>query len=327
MQPASAPVSVILTELNEVDEIARVVASLLAQAPPASEVIVVDGGSTDGAWEWLAAATERDSRLVAIRDESCSLRFSPGPVSRGRNVAIRAAKSQIVACADAGCTYAPDWLRNLTAPLINGSAEYALGGAMIDPRDHTVWDVASAPFFSIKLSSSAPTKSCTARSMAFTKSLWERIGGFPEQILVGEDTLFDAAARRLATPAFIPNAKALYGPRNTFRSATHQMARYATSDGQARIRWARLVRNAARCLAQLLALGLLRWSPYPFLAIFLLECWFAFHQDLRLLAPFGPRAMLARFAFSVAVPWVVAANHIRGLLSSRPLSNRQNLPA
>jgi glycosyltransferase involved in cell wall biosynthesis len=325
--PVSAPVSIVLTELNEVEEIARVIASLLAQDPPAAEVIVVDGGSTDGAWEWLAAQSTSNPRLVAIRDETCSLKFSPGPVSRGRNVAIRAAKSSLIACADAGCTYAPDWLRNLTAPLQTGQAEYALGGTMVDPADHTVWDVASAPFFSIKLSPTAPTKSCTARSMAFTKSLWERIGGFPEQVLVGEDTLFDAAARRLAAPAFIANAKALYSPRNGWGSATHQMARYATSDGQARVRWARLCRNSARCLAQILALVLLRWSLYPLLAVFLLECWFAFHPDWRFLPRFGPRALLARFVFSVAIPWVVAFNHLRGLFSAKPLTNRQNLPS
>jgi glycosyltransferase involved in cell wall biosynthesis len=326
------PVSVILTELNEAEEIAGVILSLLAQDPPASEVIVVDGGSTDGTWQWLAAESQRESRLVAIRDETCSLKFSPGPVSRGRNVAIRAAKSEIIACADAGCLYAPDWLGNLTAPLRHpedsaGTAEYALGGTRIDPDHHTVWDLASAPFFSIKLAPNAPTKSCTARSMAFTKSLWERAGGFPEQVLVGEDTLFDAAARRLTAPAFVANAKALYHPRNTFRSATHQMARYATSDGQARIRWARLFRNAARCLAQVASLILLRWSAYPFLAVFLLELWYAYHRDLRFLVRFGPRAVLARFAFSVAIPWVVAVNHLRGLFSAKPLSNRQNLPS
>ena len=93
----------------------------------------------------------KDPRLVAIRDETCSLKYSLGPVSRGRNVAIAAANSPIVACADAGCTYAPDWLKNLTAPLIAGEAEYALGGSCLDARS-TAWDVASAPFFSIKLS-------------------------------------------------------------------------------------------------------------------------------------------------------------------------------
>lgn len=317
-------VSVVVTELNEIEDIGRVVSSLLAQVPPATEVVIVDGGSTDGTWEWLEAAAARDSRLVAIRDETCSLKFSPGPVSRGRNVAINAARSPIIACADAGCTYAPDWLQNLIAPLVAGEAEYALGGSCLDANGCTVWDVASAPFFSIRLSPSEPTKSCTARSMAFTKSLWERIGGFPEQVLVGEDTLFDLEARRLAKPAFVANAKAHYRPENTFHSALRQMARYALSDGQAGVRWSRLFRNAARCLLEVLALATLYWTLVPLLVILVLESWFAFHRDWQYLIRFGARAVLARFAFSVAVPWVVAVNQIRGRFTKAPLTNRQN---
>jgi hypothetical protein len=318
------PVSVVATVLNEAEDIGRVVPSLLAQVPAPAEVIVVDGGSTDGTWEWLAAMQAENPRLVAIRDETCSLKYSAGPVSRGRNVAIAAAKSQIIACADAGCTYAQDWLTNLTAPLVDGEAEYALGGSCLDASGCTSWDVASAPFFSIKLSPAEPTKSCTARSMAFTKGLWQQIGGFPEHVLVGEDTLFDLEARKLTAPAFIANAKALYRPRNTFRSASHQMARYAVSDGQARVRWARLNRNAARCIAHVLVLVCLRWSVVPLAAILALELWFAFHRDWRHIGRYGPRAILARFIFSVAVPWVVAVNHIRGLLTKKPLTNRQN---
>ena len=312
MQPAS----VVVTELNEIQDIGRVVSSLLAQEPAAAEVIVVDGGSSDGTWEWLEEAQKRDSRLVAIRDETCSLKFSAGPVSRGRNVAIKAAKSEVIACADAGCTYAPDWLKNLTAPLVAGTAEYALGGSCIDADGSSVWDVAAAPFFSIKLGANEATKSCTARSMAFTKELWERAGGFPENVLVGEDTLFDLEARRATEPAFIANAKAFYRPRYTFRSACYNMARYALSDGQAGVRWARMFRNAARCILEITALVLLRWSPLPLLAVALLELWYAFHRDWRFLPRFGVGAILARLFFSVAVPWVVAVNLIRGRFST-----------
>ena len=318
------PVSIVVTVLNEAGDIGKVVASLLAQEPPAAEVIVVDGGSSDGTWEWLTEAHARDPRMVAIRDETCSLKHSAGPVSRGRNVAIAAAKSGIIACADAGCTYAPDWLRNLTAPLAAGTAEYALGGSCLDPADHTIWDLASAPFFSIKLGADEPTKSCTARSMAFTRELWERIGGFPEHVLVGEDTLFDFAARRLSAPAFVANAKALYRPQNTFRTASRQMARYAVSDGMAGVRRARLFRNAARCVVQILALLCLRWTVVPLFVVLALEAWFAFHRDWSFLRRFGFSAILARFAFSVAVPWVVAVNQIRGLFRTEALTNRQN---
>ncbi|MFP5210422.1 MAG: glycosyltransferase [Acidobacteriota bacterium] len=318
------PVSIVVTVLNEAADIGTVVPSLLAQEPQAAEVIIVDGGSTDGTWEWLAEAQAKDPRLVAIRDETCSLKHSAGPVSRGRNVAIAAAKSQIIACADAGCTYDRDWLRNLTAPLVAGEADYALGGSCLDPAARTIWDLASAPFFSIKLSPTEPTKSCTARSMAFTRALWERIGGFPEHVLVGEDTLFDFAARRISAPAFVIDAKALYRPQNTFRSASHQMARYALSDGMAGVRWARLFRNAERCALHIVALACLRWTTLPLLAVLALEAWFAFHRDWRFLRRFGVSAVMARFAFSIAVPWVVAVNQIRGLFRTKALTNRQN---
>ena len=43
MQPAS----IVVTELNEAREIERAISTLLAQVPPAAEVIVVDGGSTE----------------------------------------------------------------------------------------------------------------------------------------------------------------------------------------------------------------------------------------------------------------------------------------
>jgi len=310
-----------MTVLNEARDIERGVASLLALDPPAAEVIVVDGGSSDGTWEKLTAIQARDARLVSIRDETCNLQYSPGPISRGRNVAIAAASSEVIACADCGCTYAPDWLANLTAKIVAGEAEYALGGSCLDPAEHTVWDVASAPFFSIKLAPNEPQKSCTARSMAFTKALWKRIGGFPEDVFLGEDTLFDFAARRLTQPDFVRNAKAFYRPGNSFATACRQMARYAFSDGQARVRGSRLFRNGARCVFQVLALAALHWSAIPLLLVLALELLFAFKKDARFVLRFGAKAVLARFLFSVLTPWVIAVNQMRGLISSKPLAS------
>jgi glycosyltransferase involved in cell wall biosynthesis len=320
MQPAS----IVLTELNEAAEIARAVESLLAQQPPSTEVIVVDGGSTDGTWQWLEARAAGEPRLVAIRDESCSLKHSDGPVSRGRNVAIRAAKTGIVACADAGCTYEPDWLGNLTAPIVAGTADYTLGGSLLDPDSPTVWDVASAPFFSVKLDRLEPTKSCTARSMAFTRTLWERIGGFPESVLVGEDTLFDFEARRHGQVAFVADAKALYRPQNSYRTACRQMARYATSDGRARVRGSRLARNAARCLLELAALLSVQWTLAPLLVVLAIEGWYAFGKDYRQVERFGRGALLARLAFSASVPWLVAVNQTMGMFRRQRQTNWQN---
>lgn len=318
-------ISIVATVLNEAQDIGRLVSSLLQQTPPAAEVIVVDGGSTDGTWECLVATAQKNPTLQPIRDESCSLKRCAGPISRGRNVAIAATSSAIIACADAGCSYPPGWLARISAPLVAGTGQYALGGSCLDLADPTVWDLASAHFFGVRLDPSAPTKSCTARSMAFSKDLWKRIGGFPETAFFGEDTLFDQQARLLTQPAFLNDAKALYRPQYTLLSACHQLARYSISDGVLGVRPARLFRNAARCMVEVAALISLSWSVVPLLVVLVLEGWFAFHPDWRSIARIGGiRALLARYLFSVFVPWIVAWNQIRGSLTRKFPPNRQN---
>jgi len=332
-------VSVVSTVLNESDDIDALVESLMHQTLAPAEVIIVDGGSTDGTWERLQAARSKYPTLVPIRDESCSWQRSPGPIARGRNIATAAASSDVVACADAGCTYRPDWLANLTAPIFNGHSEYSIGGSYIDPAcidpaktdpaktdptTSTVWDVASAPFFGIKLNPDAATKSCTARSMAFRKELWQRVGGFPETVFLGEDTVFDSKVRQLVIPAFAQKAKASYQPRHTFRSALQQMVGYSVTDGVLGGRSARLWRNMARCLAEILAALALVYTPIPLLCVLTLEIYFAFRLDWTDLRKMPIRTLGARLAFSLLVPWVVAWYQTVGSITKKHRPNRQN---
>jgi glycosyltransferase involved in cell wall biosynthesis len=317
-------VSVASTVLNESDDIDSLVESLMQQTLAPAEVIIVDGGSTDGTWERLQAARAKYPTLVPIRDESCSLQRSPGPIARGRNVAVAAASSDIVATADAGCTYHPDWLANLTAPIFAGDSQYSVGGSYMDPGSSTVWDFASAPFFGVKLNADAATKSCTARSMAFRKELWRRVGGFPETVFLGEDTVFDSEVRKLVAPAFPERAKASYQPRHTFRSALRQMVSYSVTDGVLGGRSARLWRNVARCLAEVLAILALVYSPIPLLCVLALEVYFAFRLDWRDLRKSPMRALAARLIFSLIVPWVVAWYQTVGSITKKNRPNRQN---
>jgi glycosyltransferase involved in cell wall biosynthesis len=322
----TAPVTVTATVLNEVEDIDGLVSTLAEQIPAPKEVIIVDGGSSDGTWERLQVARSKYPNLIPIRDESCNLNASPGPIARGRNVGIAAATSEIVACADAGCIYDPEWLARLTAPIVNGSAEYALGGSCIDPQEQTTWDLASAPFFGMRQRADGTTKSCTARSMAFRKDLWQRVGGFSETTFLGEDTNFDLLVRKLVTPAYAQRAQAIYRPRHTLQSALSMMARYGVADGVLGTRRSRLLRNSLRCLAELIALAILPWTALPLVCIFLLEVYFAFRLDWR---GFRKRAtlpqMAARLLYSLLVPWVAAWNQAIGELTKTNQPNRQNV--
>jgi len=317
-------VSVACTVLNERADIDALVESLMHQTLTPAEVIIVDGGSTDGTWEYLQAARLKYPTLVPIRDESCSLLRSPGPIARGRNVGIAAAASDIIACADAGCTYHPDWLANLTAPIFEGDAQYSVGGSYIDRSRSTVWDVASAPFFGVKLNPEAATKSCTARSLAFRKDLWRRVGGFPEHVFLGEDTVFDAKVRQLVTPAFAERAKAAYQPRHSFGSALRQMVSYSVTDGVLGGRAARLWRNLARCLAEILAALALVYSAIPLGCVLALEIYFAFRLDWTDIRKARRRTLAARLVFSLLVPWVVGWYQSVGSITKKNRPNRQN---
>lgn len=317
-------VTVTSTVLNEAEDIDGLV-STLTQQTLRPEVIIVDGGSTDGTWERLQAAQQKYPNLRSIRDESCNLKACPGPIARGRNVGIAAATSEVIACADAGCIYDPEWLARLTAPILNGSAEYALGGSCVDPEDQTAWDLASAPFFGLKQRADGTTRSCTARSMAFRKDLWERVGGFPESTFLGEDTAFDLRVRKVTTPAYAAHAQAIYRPHHTLKSALSMMARYGIADGVLGTRRSRLVRNFLRCLAEVIALALLPRTVIPFVCVLLLEMYFAFRLDW---STFGRHAtfkqLAARLLYSLAVPWIVTWNQAVGELTKTNQPNRQN---
>jgi glycosyltransferase involved in cell wall biosynthesis len=322
--PSTPEVTVTSTVLNEIEDI-DALASTLAEQSLRPEVIIVDGGSTDGTWERLLAAKARYPNLVPIRDESCNLKAVAGPIARGRNVGIAAARAEIVACADAGCIYDPEWLDRLTAPIRQGTAEYALGGSCIDPNDQTLWDIAAAPFFGMKQNADGTTKSCTARSMAFRKELWRRVGGFPETSFLGEDTSFDLLVRKYTAPAYAERAQAVYRPRLTFRSAIGMMARYGVADGVLGTRRARLLRNALRCLAEVAALVLLPRTVVPLVCVLFLEVYFAFRLDWNTFSKHvSLRTIGARLLYSLTVPWVAAWNQAVGELTKTNQPNRQN---
>ena len=321
----TSTVSVIATVLNEVDDIDRLVASLAGQTLVPAEIIIVDGGSTDGTWERLQADASKYPILKPIRDESCSLNATPGPIARGRNTAIAAASSEVIACADAGCVYEREWVERLTEPIVSGHAEYALGGSCLDAEEQTAWDIASAPFFGIKLDPNQKTKSCTARSMAFRRSLWQRVGGFPETSLT-EDSLFDQRVRGIVQPAFPDRAKAHYRPRHTLQTALRDLGRYATLDGVMSIRRGRLLRNLARCLAEVAAIVLVPRTFLPLVGVLTLEVYFAFRLDWNSFpGKASIRRLSARFFFSLIVPWLVTISHIRGAITKTNRPNRQNM--
>jgi glycosyltransferase involved in cell wall biosynthesis len=251
-----SPISLILTVLNEADSLPALLDTLAGQSLRPDEVIVCDGGSRD-----RTVALLRAERRLAIR-----VIESPGAnISRGRNLAIGAAAEGIVACTDAGVRLEPDWLERITAPLRESeTAMVSAGFFKSDPR--TTFEVAMGATVLPELGEIDPaTFLPSSRSVAFRKSAWAAVGGYPEWLDYCEDLIFDLNLRKqFGAFAFAPRAVAHFRPRGSVRSFYKQYYLYARGDGKAGLFLKRhLIRYATYLLAAPAALAGLIALPGP----------------------------------------------------------------
>jgi glycosyltransferase involved in cell wall biosynthesis len=254
-------VSVIATVLNEGPAVEHLLESLASQSRLPDEVVIVDGGSTDDTLEVLWRWSESGRLPLRVLEE-------PGAnISEGRNVAIAAATSDLVASTDAGVRLEPDWLEALIAPFEDPHADPSLavvsGWFVADPQNpfETAMGATVLPHVrEIKEKSFLPS----SRSVAFRKEAWESVGGYPEWLDYCEDLIFDLRLKERYEPfAFAPNAAVHFRPRGSLRSFFKQYYQYARGDGKADL-WRK--RHAIRYLTYLVAgpvLVLLALFPSP----------------------------------------------------------------
>jgi succinoglycan biosynthesis protein ExoA len=116
-------VSIVIPCLNESHHIERTVRSLLDGTVPQIEVLVVDGGSSDGTLELLHELSGQDRRLVVLHNPQ---RITPISL----NIGIQAARGEYIAILGAHSEPAPDWAeRNLLA-LADVREAVAVGGVL-----------------------------------------------------------------------------------------------------------------------------------------------------------------------------------------------------
>lgn len=238
-------VSVVATVLNEAASLPRLLDSLAVQSRLPDEVVVCDGGSADGTLSVLKMECRLPLRVIQ----------RPGAnISQGRNAAIEAATGQIIAVTDAGVRLSPQWLEEITAPLDDPQIHVVAG--FFRPAPRTAFETAMGATVLPELQDVDPLDFLpSSRSIAFRKSAWEAVGGYPEWLDYCEDLIFDFRLRDLFAPfAFAPQALVLFRPRSSLRTFFVQYYRYARGDGKANL-WP--VRHAIRYLTYLAAVPLI----------------------------------------------------------------------
>jgi glycosyltransferase involved in cell wall biosynthesis len=275
-------VSVIVTVLNEADSVGELLESLVAQRRPPDEIVVSDGGSRDGTLERAGAFAGR-----------LPLRVVPAPganISQGRNIAIRAATGDVIACTDAGSCCAPEWLECLVAPFENPPVQVVAGFFRPDPR--SVLETAMGATVLPEVRDVNPrTFLPSSRSVAYRKAAWQAVGGYPEWLDFCEDVVFDLALRSRFGPfVFAPEAVVAFRPRGSLRALARQYYQYARGDGKARLFTRQhAVRYAAYLVvAPLLTYAALKVSPWLWLAGLLAGLAYL-RLPLRRLRPYLPR--------------------------------------
>ncbi len=279
--------ALILTVRNEADSLPRLLETLALQSKQPDEIIIADGGSTDGTLALLHAAAER----MPLRLLEC-----PGAnISQGRNAAIAATRAEVIACTDAGVRLDPGWFQALTNPFLGEDAPDVVSG-FFSPDPHGVFETALAATTLPTLDEIHPAAFLpSSRSVAFRRAAWERVGGYPEWLDYCEDLIYDFALRDAGyTFRFEPRAVVHFRPRPTLARFFRQYYLYARGDGKADL-WLKrhLIRYATYLGAIPASFAILPFAPAVSILMWLVGAFGLFGTPYRRLFVSWKRLSLA----------------------------------
>ncbi|MCX6704863.1 MAG: glycosyltransferase [Candidatus Woesebacteria bacterium] len=272
--------SICITTFNEEGSIGPLLDSLVSQTKKADEIVIVDGGSTD------ATASVISNYQLPISNKNPKIKFliSKGATrSEGRNLSIELAKNDIIATTDAGCIAHKDWLKNITEPFNQDRVDISAGfykmvGKSPEQKAMSVFLGVTPRHFDINFLPST-------RSMAFRKSAWEEVGGFPEgRENSAEDTDFNyKAVKHGLNYARVKSAVVEWGMPENLKAFFTKIQSYAKWDVQYGIWWnpvqglaSHNIKALLVILRYLLGLGLLILSFWYPLLPYLLICLFSY---------------------------------------------------
>ncbi|WP_183093760.1 glycosyltransferase [Nocardioides stalactiti] len=257
---AGPAISVVTTVLDDQAALTDLLTALVPQLGPDDEIIVVDGGSTDGTAEVVLRGAEVDPRLRLL--------VEPGAgISAGRNIGIRQAVNDTIACTDAGCVPVPGWLgafrvahdRHPEVELWTGTYrveseavwEHALVAVGYPSIEELARPTPLAKAYGRLFGRSFDPTMPTGRSVSFSRRAWAAAGGYPEHLQTGEDVLFGRSVVDAGfDAAMVRDAEVSWAQRPTLRANLTMLRRYGEGSGNSMDR-----RLLGRDLARVAAYG------------------------------------------------------------------------
>lgn len=244
-------ISFITTIYNEEKNISEFLDSLLNQTKLPDEIIIVDGGSSDKTLDIInhVIARRYDEAILSNKPSSFILwsiqlknkkiifkiLLKKGNRSVGRNEAVNNASGEIITCSDSGNILDKHWLENITKPFLKKNVDVVAGYYQGKPAN--IFQKCLIPYVLVMPDKVDPgTFLPAARSIAFTKSIWEKVGGFDEKLSHNEDYVFAKKLKKTGTKiVFAKNAIVNWIPRNSYKEAFIMFFRFAFGDAEAGI--------------------------------------------------------------------------------------------
>jgi glycosyltransferase involved in cell wall biosynthesis len=227
--------SLVITVFNEEKTIERLLNSLAKQTEKPEEMVIVDGGSTDG----TVGKTQESSSKFQRKGIKLKILIERGAtIAQGRNRGIKEAKSEIIVMTDAGCEVHSDWFEKITKPFEKKDVDIVAGFYRM--TGDSIFQKCLACYLGVLPERLDPENFMpSARSIAFKKEIWDKVGGFDEKLKrCGEDTLFNYQAKQLGAK-FLTVKEALvdWEMPKTLKKAWQKFYNYAKGDGQISIWW------------------------------------------------------------------------------------------
>jgi glycosyltransferase involved in cell wall biosynthesis len=212
-------VSVIMPVRNEAKFLERSLAAVMSQDYPDNrmEVLVVDGGSSDGTQE---IATQMGAVLL----------HNPGKiVPIALNIGLQHAKGEIIVRVDGHCEIPPDYIRKCVTALLETGADCA-GGIQkalgTTPIQEAIALATSSPFGVGNAYFHYATKPAWVDTVylgAYKRKVFEQVGRFDEELMRNQDDEFNFRLTQAGGKIWLdPSISVSYYPRSSLSKLCSQ---------------------------------------------------------------------------------------------------------
>jgi len=221
-------VSIVIPMFNEIDNIERCIDSISSQDYPQEfiEIVVVDGGSTDGSRE----------RVVELSKKHSNLRMRANPdrlTPKSLNIGIKDANGDVVIILGAHTTLKKDFVSQ-NIKYMNQKKVKCVGGTQINIGEsyihQAIGNAMGSPFGFPSAHYRYWKKEKfvdTVVYAAYKKELFDEIGYFDEELFISEDAELNWRIRKAGYKIFYtPKIVSYYTPRKSLPALIKQLFRY-----------------------------------------------------------------------------------------------------